>query len=63
MAFPSSSSRSNPSFGWTRGSIALINAAGLVGLALGGFMMGVVADRSRIAKSRPRVKTGVARSA
>lgn len=36
-------------FAWTRGSIALINSAGLVGLALGGVVMGVVADRTRIA--------------
>ena len=35
-------------FGWSRGSIALINSAGLVGLALGGVVMGVVADRTRI---------------
>jgi MFS family permease len=32
-------------FGWARGSIALINSAGLVGLALGGVVMGAVADR------------------
>jgi MFS family permease len=36
-------------FGWTRGSIALINSSGLVGLALGGVAMGIVADRTRIA--------------
>src|SRR5688572_14860959 len=36
-------------FGWTRGSIALINSAGLIGLALGGVVMGVAADRTRIA--------------
>jgi MFS family permease len=36
-------------FGWTRGSVALINSAGLVGLALGGVLMGFVADRTRIA--------------
>ena len=36
-------------FGWTRGSVALINSAGLIGLALGGVVMGAVADRTRIA--------------
>jgi MFS family permease len=36
-------------FGWSRGSIALINSAGLIGLALGGVVMGAVADRTRIA--------------
>jgi MFS family permease len=35
-------------FGWTRGSIALINSAGLIGLAIGGVLMGMVADRTRI---------------
>ncbi|WP_376096249.1 MFS transporter [Roseomonas sp. CCTCC AB2023176] len=35
-------------FGWARGSVALINTAGLVGLALGGIVMGAVADRARI---------------
>lgn len=33
-------------FGWSRGSIALINAAGLMGLALGGIVMGRIADRT-----------------
>ena len=32
-------------FGWARGDIALINSAGLLGLAVGGFAMGVLADR------------------
>lgn len=32
-------------FGWARGAVALINSAGLVGLALGGVAMGFVADR------------------
>src|SRR3712207_1703285 len=36
-------------FGWSRGSVALINSAGLVGLAVGGVIMGLVADRTRIA--------------
>src|SRR3712207_8651054 len=36
-------------FGWTRGSVALINSAGLIGLAIGGVLMGVVSDRTRIA--------------
>jgi MFS family permease len=36
-------------FSWSRGSVALINSAGLIGLALGGIVMGVVADRTRIA--------------
>jgi len=31
--------------GWSRGDIALINTAGLLGLALGGIVMGVLADR------------------
>lgn len=31
-------------FGWSRGSIALINTAGLVGLAVGGILMGRIAD-------------------
>jgi MFS family permease len=35
-------------FGWARGAIALINSAGLVGLALGGVLMGLAADRTRI---------------
>jgi MFS family permease len=33
-------------FGWSRGSIALINTVGLVGLALGGTVMGLIADRT-----------------
>jgi MFS family permease len=35
-------------FGWSRGSIALINSAGLVGLAIGGIVMGGIADRISI---------------
>lgn len=35
-------------FGWPRGPVALINSAGLVGLALGGVVMGAVADRTAI---------------
>jgi MFS family permease len=35
-------------FGWPRASVALINSAGLVGLALGGILMGAVADRAAI---------------
>lgn len=35
-------------FGWARGDIALINSVGLVGLALGGIVMGAVADRAPI---------------
>ncbi len=35
-------------FGWARGPVALINSAGLVGLALGGIVMGAVADRTPI---------------
>ena len=31
-------------FGWSRGSIALINTVGLVGLAVGGIVMGRIAD-------------------
>lgn len=33
-------------FGWSRGSIALINTAGLIGLAVGGILMGRIADRA-----------------
>jgi MFS family permease len=32
--------------GWSRGSIALINTVGLVGLAIGGIVMGPIADRA-----------------
>ena len=32
-------------FGWARGDIALINSAGLIGLAAGGIAMGLAADR------------------
>ena len=32
-------------FGWQRGDIALINTAGLIGLAVGGIAMGRIADR------------------
>ena len=32
-------------YGWSRGSIALINTVGLVGLAFGGIIMGRIADR------------------
>jgi MFS family permease len=32
-------------YGWSRGEIALINTAGLIGLGLGGIVMGFVADR------------------
>jgi MFS family permease len=35
-------------FGWPRASVALINSAGLAGLALGGIAMGAVADRAPI---------------
>jgi len=35
-------------FGWSRGSIALINSAGLVGLAVGSIVMGSIADRVNI---------------
>ena len=35
-------------FGWSRGSIALINSAGLVGLAVGSIVMGGIADRVNI---------------
>jgi MFS family permease len=37
-------------FGWSRGSIALINSAGLVGLAIGSIVMGGIADRISIKK-------------
>lgn len=37
-------------FGWPRGSIALINSAGLVGLAIGSIVMGAIADRADIRK-------------
>ncbi|MEM6824215.1 MAG: MFS transporter [Pseudomonadota bacterium] len=45
------------SFGWTRGDIALINTAGLAGIALGGIVMGRLADRFPI---RPIALLGVA---
>jgi MFS family permease len=35
-------------FHWPRASIALINTAGLVGLAIGGILMGRIADRASI---------------
>lgn len=35
-------------FGWQRGDIALVNSAGLVGLAIGGIVMGSLADRLNI---------------
>jgi len=35
-------------FGWARSAIALINSAGLVGLAAGGVVMGMAADRAGI---------------
>jgi MFS family permease len=37
-------------FGWPRRAVALINSTGLVGLALGGIVMGMVADRTPIRK-------------
>ncbi len=36
----------NEEFGWQRGSVSLINLAGLLGLALGGIVMGRMADRT-----------------
>ncbi len=36
----------NQAFGWQRGAVSLINVAGLVGLALGGIVMGRIADRT-----------------
>ena len=44
-------------FGWSRGDIALINTAGLIGLAVGGVLMGLVADRMG---ARPVAIAGVA---
>ena len=35
-------------FGWPRGAIALINSAGLIGLAIGGIAVGAIADRVSI---------------
>jgi MFS family permease len=35
-------------FGWARADIALINSIGLIGLAIGGVLMGSVADRAPI---------------
>lgn len=43
-------------FGWPRGEIALINFAGIMGLALGGLIMGPLADRNG---TRPVVMFGV----
>lgn len=37
-------------FGWQRGSVSLINFAGLIGLAAGGIVMGRVADRTTTRK-------------
>lgn len=42
--------------GWARADIALINSAGLVGLAIGGILMGILADRIGV---RPIVFLGV----
>ncbi|WP_339630326.1 MFS transporter [uncultured Sneathiella sp.] len=36
----------NLEFGWDRGSVSLINVAGLMGLAVGGIVMGRIADKS-----------------
>ena len=44
-------------FGWDRGAVAAINSAGLIGIALGGIGMGLLADRVRI---RPILLTGAA---
>ena len=43
-------------FGWNRGDIALINFAGIMGLAFGGLFMGPLADRKG---TRPVVLFGV----
>ena len=43
-------------FGWDRGEIALINVAGIVGLAIGGLIMGAQADRRG---TRPVVLFGI----
>jgi MFS family permease len=43
-------------FGWNRGEIALINFAGIMGLAFGGLVMGPLADRKG---TRPVVLFGV----
>ncbi len=48
-------------FGWARGDIALINTAGLLGLALGGIGMGLLADRigpARVAFTGVAVSAG-----
>ncbi|MEO3430827.1 MFS transporter [Pelagibius sp. CAU 1746] len=37
-------------FGWARGDIAFINTVGLIGLAVGGIVMGRIADRAEIRK-------------
>lgn len=44
-------------FGWSRGDIALVNTAGLIGLAVGGVLMGILADRMG---TRPVAIAGVA---
>jgi MFS family permease len=36
----------NEEFGWQRGAVSFINFAGLMGLALGGIVMGHIADRT-----------------
>jgi MFS family permease len=33
-------------FGWDRGAVSLINSSGLIGLALGGILIGPIADRT-----------------
>ena len=43
-------------FGWQRGDITLINFSGIMGLALGGLVMGPLADRKG---TRPVVLGGV----
>jgi MFS family permease len=45
-------------YGWSRGSISLINTVGLVGLAIGGIVMGPIADR--ISKKKVCLFGGVA---
>jgi len=45
----------NEEFGWRRGSVAMINFAGLLGLAIGGIVMGRVADRT---STRPVILIG-----
>ena len=44
-------------YGWDRGDIALINVAGIIGLAAGGLIMGPQADKRAYKKPTPATRT------